>query len=70
MSPHKIILLVAFILSIYMIIQDCIQMNRNIKVAKHLEHIRKRLAFKEAKIDLLVKQVKQIAKTHATGAEI
>lgn len=70
MSPHKIILLVAFILNTYMIIQNCIQMRHNIKFAGRLERIRKRLAFKEAKLDLLVKQVKLVAKTHATSAEI
>lgn len=70
MSPCKIVLLVAFILNTYMLIQNYIQMSRNIKFARRLERIRKRLALKEAKIDLLVKQVKQIAKTHATGAKI
>ncbi len=60
MSPYKIILLVAFILNIYMLIQNHIQMSRNIKFARRLERIRKRLAFKEAKIDLLLLQAKKV----------
>lgn len=55
------ILMLLIALNIFFLVYEAFQMYSNIEFGKRLERIRKRLALKEAKIDLLLLQARKVS---------